>query len=403
MKINKLDVYLHQTLTGQLSIASTGELSFRYDESYLHQTQSPPLSFSLPLSDKNYSAVQCRPFFSGLLPEANLRSALARQLGISEKNDFSLLTALGGECAGAIALLPPSQPLLSLTPDYKVLNKAELKKVLKTMHQRPMIVGEDGLRLSLAGAQDKLPIAVIDDQIALPRNGAPSTHILKPINRDFLSLIENECFCLNLARTIGLNAVKATLHHCDNLMYLLVERYDRTLSEQGIIRLHQEDFCQALGIPPEMKYQREGGPAIKDCFNLLRKVSSLPVIDLKYLLQAILFNVIIGNNDAHGKNFSLLHMNKQIRLAPFYDLISTTHYKNLSAKMAMKIGSKYDFSRLFPRHFDQMSLEASLSPSLVRKELSSLIGKIKAAIAESPFTPDILMRGEKLLQRLQYD
>jgi len=267
------------------------------------------------------------------------------------------------------------------------------------MVQKPMLAGEDGVRLSLAGAQDKLAIAMVDGHIAIPIDGAPSTHILKPINRDFPSLIENECFCLQLARKIGLNAVEASIQETEGTPYLLVKRYDRISTDKGIQRLHQEDFCQALGITPEMKYQREGGPGLSDCFKLIRQVSSVPVIDIKALLQGVLFNVIIGNNDAHGKNFSLLYQGKQIRLTPFYDMISTVHYASLSTKMAMKMGSKYDFEHLFPRHIEQMAAEANLSIALVRDETIHILNKIQNNITASPFTAAILQRAERLRQR----
>lgn len=399
MKNHKLDVYLNQILTGQLSIDKYGDMSFAYEKNYLENENNPPISYSLPVQKESYTTRQCRPFFSGLLPEAQLRATIARQLGISEKNDFALLVAIGGECAGAVALLPQDVPIAQLNPGYRIIKNTEVLEILQTMHQRPMIVGEDGIRLSLAGAQDKLPVAIIDGNIAIPMNGAPSTHILKPINRDFTSLIENECFCLNLAKKIGLNTVEAAIHYVESTPFLLVKRYDRVEAAQGIQRLHQEDFCQALGISPEMKYQREGGPQISDCFRLIKKVSSLAVIDVKELLQGILFNVIIGNNDAHGKNFSLLYQGHQIRLAPFYDLISTAYYPALATKMAMKIGSKYDFDSLFPRHFEQMATDSLLSAALVRKEVLAMISKLQKNIIDSPYTSVIVQRAEKLLLR----
>lgn len=401
MKNHNLDVYLNQILAGQLSIDAHGDMSFVYDDDYLENKKNIPLSRSLPVQKKLYSMQQCRPFFSGLLPEAHMRTAIARQLGISEKNDFALLAAIGGECAGAVMILPQNTSIVQLKPDYRIIKKQDVLEILQTMHQRPMIVGEDGIRLSLAGAQDKLPVAIIEGNIAIPMNGAPSTHILKPINRDFPTLIENECFCLNLAQKIGLNAVDAAVHYADDTPYLLVKRYDRVETEQGIQRLHQEDFCQAMSISPEMKYQREGGPQISDCFSLIREISSLPVFDLKELLQGILFNVIIGNNDAHSKNFSLLYHGSKTRLAPFYDMISTVYYPNLASKMAMKVGSKYDFNGLFPRHFTQMAEEALLSSALVRKEVLNLVSKIQKNITASSFTSIILQRADKLFQRFQ--
>lgn len=396
-----MNVYLNQTLTGQLSIDSYGDMTFIYNEAYLENKNNLPLSRSLPLQKAAYIAKQCHPFFGGLLPEAHLRISIARQLGISDKNDFALLAAIGGECAGAVSLLPESLPPGGLQPDYHLVDDNAMLNILQTMRQKPMLAGEDGIRLSLAGAQDKLAVAIIDGHIAIPMNGAPSTHILKPINWNYPSLIENECFCLELARKIGLNTAEASLHKADNTPYLLVKRYDRVKTEKGIQRLHQEDFCQALGISPEMKYQREGGPGISDCFQIVRNSSSLPVVDIKQLLQAVLFNLIIGNNDAHGKNFSFVYKGQQTRLAPFYDLISTIYYPNLATKMAMKIGSRYDFDGLFPRHIVQMSEDAMLSSALVRKETQRIIAKIQTHITESPFTPTILQRAEKLSQRIR--
>jgi len=398
----KLAVYLYKTLTGTLSISTIGDMLFTYDPAYCENKKNLPLSQSLPLRETPYDAQQSRPFFSGILPEAHLRASIARQLGISEKNDFALLAAIGGECAGAISLTPFSSSV-AFNPDYRIIDDAAVASLLQTMIQKPMLAGEDGIRLSLAGAQDKLAVAIIDGQIAIPLGGAPSTHILKPINRDFPSLIENECFCLQLAKKIGLNTAEAAIHQAGENPYLLVKRYDRIIEDNTIERLHQEDFCQALGIIPEMKYQREGGPGLAACFQLIRKVSSRPVADLKMLLQGVLFNLIIGNNDAHGKNFSLLYEGHQIRLAPFYDMISTVYYPALASKMAMKVGSKYEFESLFPRHIMQMASEANLSKSLVRKETLSMINKIEDNITESPYRAVILERANKLALRFELE
>jgi serine/threonine-protein kinase HipA len=399
--MKKLDVYLNQILTGQLSMDVHGDMAFIYDKEYINGNNYA-LSHSLSLREEAFNAKECRPFFSGILPEANLRTSIARHLGISEKNDFALLSAIGGECAGAVSLLPSPSNLTDLRPEYKILSDNALADILTKMHQRPMIAGEDGVRLSLAGAQDKLPVAIINGQVAIPLGGAPSSHILKPINRDFPSLIENECFCLQLAQRVGLNAVESSLHQVKGNTYLLIKRYDRVATEQGVQRIHQEDFCQALGIVPEMKYQREGGPGLAACFQLIREVSTLPVVDIKMLLQGSLFNLIIGNNDAHGKNFSLLYQGSHIRLAPFYDMISTIFYPELATKMAMKIGSRYDFDGLFPRHIMQMAEEAGLSASLVQKEAIHMIQKIQENIIHSPYSAIILQRADKLKQRFQH-
>ena len=151
---NELNVYLHQLLAGHLRIEPDGEMVFTYNPAYTKDKQNHPLSQSLPLRLETYNAKQCRPFFSGILPEAHLRIAIARQLGISEKNDFALLAGIGGECAGAVSLLPSGSKLNSLQAEYRILDDLALVNILQTMHQKPMIAGEDGIRLSLAGAQD---------------------------------------------------------------------------------------------------------------------------------------------------------------------------------------------------------------------------------------------------------
>jgi serine/threonine-protein kinase HipA len=395
VNMKTLAVYLHKTLVGSLALTNNN-MEFKYHDAYIENNHNQVISQSLPLTNKIYTSAECRPFFSGILPEAQLRATIAKQLGISEKNDFALLSAIGGECAGAISLFAENLNPEKLQADYKILSSKQLINILENMHQKPMIAGEHGIRLSLAGAQDKLPIALIDGKIAIPLNGAPSTHILKPINREFPSLIENEFFCLNLAKKLGLPTAEASLQQISQHKYLLIKRYDRVMIQNNIERLHQEDFCQALAIPPEIKYQRAGGPNLKSCFNLLRQVSSVPALDLKVLLQGVFFNLIIGNNDAHGKNFSLLYTKKELRLAEFYDLISTIHYPILSTKMAMKISSKYDLQTLCKRHIEQMAIEAELSTNLVLKELQQMLLKIRQHLNDSPYTSAIIKRLEKL-------
>jgi serine/threonine-protein kinase HipA len=233
---------------------------------------------------------------------------------------------------------------------YRKLTDHGLEALLKELPARPLLAGEQGIRLSLAGAQDKLAIRVEDDAICLPLGGAPSAHILKPNVERFEGVVSNEAFCMRLAAAAGLPAAAVEIRKTGDLEFLLVERYDRhhRPGADGAPvpeRLHQEDFCQPLGIVPEHKYQKEGGPSLKACFALLREVSSAPVIDLAHLLNAVIFNYVVGNNDAHGKNFSLVcrgsAADRQIRLSPLYDVVSTVCYPSLSPEMAMRIGSEY--------------------------------------------------------------
>jgi serine/threonine-protein kinase HipA len=196
-----------------------------------------------------------------------------------------------------------------------------------------------------------------------------------------------------LAATAGLPTAKAESRTVDGIEYLMVERSDRTHRQVAagapvLERLHQEDFCQALGIVSEMKYQKEGGPSLKQCFGLLREVSSAPVIDLARLLDAVIYNYLIGNNDAHGKNFSLLRhdagtANEQIGLAPLYDLVSTIHYPGLSLDMAVKIGREYSSEKVTPQNFDRLAEEAGLAKPIVRQRVPDLANTLIASLAKT--------------------
>ena len=232
---------------------------------------------------------------------------------------------------------------------------------------RPMLAGEDGLRLSLAGAQSKLPVLLIDGQIALPAPGQPTSHILKPPIARFAGTTENEYFCMSLARAVGLDVAPVEMRTVGGRSFLLISRYDRATGPAGeVTRLHQEDFAQALGVPSHRKYASEGGPNFPDCFAVLRRAATRPPRDILRLLDAAIFNLIIGNADAHAKNFSLLHKDGAITLAPLYDLLSTVIYPELSPKLAMKIGGKSVLDDIEARHWDRFATDAQLGAPFVR-------------------------------------
>ncbi len=391
-----LDVYLHEKLTGHLFQDAHGELGFAYAEPWLHSQAAQPLSHSLPLRAEPFSRRECRGFFAGILPEEGKRLLIAKNLGISGRNDFAMLEQIGGECAGAVTFITAGQVLPNRKEDhYRRLSEGELAAILRELPRRPLLAGEDGIRLSLAGAQDKIAVQVSNGVISIPLDGAPSTHILKPAIEHFEGLVYNEALCMKLARAVGLKVAEVEIGRAEDIDYLLVKRYDRYESAETpgepakLQREHQEDFCQALNVPPENKYQNEDGPSLKQCFELLRSVSSLAVRDLQGLLDAVIFNYLIGNHDAHGKNFSLLYSSENrpgrtTRLAPLYDLLSTVYYPQLSPKMAMKMGGEYRSDRLRPSHFETFAEEAGLSKALVRKRVVELAGLLKAALAEVP-------------------
>ena len=369
-----LDVYLHHDLVGHLIQDDDGQMVFDYAESWLANPNAAPLSHSLPLRSERFKRKECRGFFAGILPEESKREIIARNLGVSARNDFTLLEKIGGECAGAVTFLPQNEaPPLEEDYRYRALSDAELAAILETLPLRPLMAGDEGIRLSLAGAQDKIAVHVAGDRISVPLDGAPSTHILKPAIARFEGVVFNEAFCMQLAVAVGIPSAAISVRQVQGIDYLLVERYDRTRDDQGDIhRLHQEDFCQAQGIVSEMKYQSEGGPGIKHCMALLREASAMPVIDLGRLLDAVIFNFLVGNNDAHGKNFSLLYQGKTTRLAPLYDVLCTAYYPEVTKKMAMKIGSEYESEKIYPHHFEKLAEESGLGKALVKNRVQEM-------------------------------
>jgi len=380
----KLHVYLNQNLAGLLVQNDGGQLEFTYLPDYASYSEAIPLSHSLPLRPEMFVAKECRGFFSGILPEETNRDIIAKNLGITAKNDYSMLKEIGGECAGAVTFLSEEAEPNPLDYSYRHLNELELVNVINQLPQRPLLAGEENVRLSLAGAQVKLTVLVDGDKIAIPLQDAPSTHILKPASAYFEGLVYNEAFCMMLADLCGLPTAKVEVRIAGKDEFLLIERYDRkefigelpSKEFRFKERLHQEDFCQALGILSQHKYQKEGGPSLKDCFNLVSETSRIPLLDRQRLLDAVIFNFLIGNNDAHGKNFSYTYHFKggviEARLAPLYDLVCTAFYPNLDRNMAMKIGGESLMSKINLKKFEKFAVEAFLSKPQVKNRVQHL-------------------------------
>lgn len=414
-----LDVWFYDRKAGRLTQDNSGRLLFAYATEYLEAEQHWPLSVSLPVQDREFDDAVTRPFFSGLLPDEFVREKIARLIGVSPRNPFSLLEAVGGECAGAISFYPEGElPHRENPEDVLILDEGKLDEVFEELKRRPLFAGERDIRLSLAGTQDKLAVRMIDGQLALMRGGAPTTHILKPLivgQERIKDSVHNELFCLQLARRCGLAAASVEIRFTDKQPYLLVERYDRQWQGGHVVRLHQEDFCQALSVPPENKYEREGGPSIPASLDVIQKHSIQPVPDRLAFLNIVIFNYLIGNADAHGKNFSFLHEKGKPRLAPAYDLLCTAVYPDLSAKMAMRIGGKYLPDQVFLRHWHRLVADTAGAKRAMEKTLADMAKKtadqalqLRAELTESGIKSGIFdavlgvirTRSESLLKQL---
>ncbi len=244
--------------------------------------------------------------------------------------------------------------------------------------------------------------------MSLPLGGAPSTHVLKPNVERFEGVVFNEAFCMRLAAAAGLPAAAVESREVGGISYLLVERYDRHHrpvpdGAPVVERLHQEDFCQALGIVSEQKYQKEGGPSLRQCFALLRDVSSVPAIDVARLLDDVVFNYVVGNNDAHGKNFSLVYRpggagEIEVRLSPLYDVVSTIYYSELRRDMAMRIGEQYSSEKVTRRDFEKLADDAKLGKALVRARLTEATERVVAALANVPATSPVAEKVADLIR-----
>ena len=388
--MSTLHVFWDDKLVGHLSSAGGPEMTFQYSAHYLARGNARAISLSLPLQAEAFDPASSKSWFANLLPEGEIRGHVARRLGVSARNEYAILDGIGGDCAGALRLIPEAHQV-DQKDGLVPLPWDELEaKIAAT--PRPsllaLVLQNGELRLSLAGAQDKLPVHFSRGELALPSGDIPSTHLLKVSSGDFPGLVENELFCLKLAKKAGLDVPHAELAPTETPI-LLVQRYDRRVHADGRIgRLHQEDFCQALGIPPETKYENEGGPSLAQLFGVLSRGSRSPLPDKKKLLQWVFFNFLIGNADTHAKNISFLHgefgERGGPRLAPFYDLVCTQVYEQLSPRLAQKIGGEYRHRYVAGRHWDRLAEAIGVKPGYLRATGLEMCGRVEGGV-ESVF------------------
>jgi serine/threonine-protein kinase HipA len=372
-------VRIADATVGRLWLDQRKQFQFQYDPAWLERSRIP-LSLSLPLRSAPYLDDQSHSFFANLLPEERIRVVIARNLGISPNNDFGLLERIGGDCAGAVSLSPDDGRRSQEPSRYRQLSDDELFAIIRELPQRPLLAGEKGIRLSLAGAQKKLPVFYDGERFSLGYGSCPSNHIIKPAIDNLDGSVENEAFCMALAREVGLEVPRSFIHEHEEDKIFVVDRYDRVATAQGTQRLHQEDFCQALGIPPEFKYESEGGPSLAACFDLVRRASAKSGRDVLSLLDWVVFNYLIGNSDAHGKNISLLLLPEGPVLAPFYDQPSTRIYAHygLSQGLAMKIGGESDPAAVRKEHWERFAAEVGIKPRLVLSRVGDLAKRVEA-------------------------
>jgi serine/threonine-protein kinase HipA len=400
--LNDERVAVVQRERGRLRLSYTSEAMQRYELGL------PLLSLSLPLTTESYPQGLTRAFLDGLLPEGESRRVLARDLGLQEADTFGLIQALGRDCAGALVIQPAADaaPGLPTTLTAEPLSDDDIADLVANLRSAPLGAG-GRVRISLAGVQEKLLLTRMPDgRWGRPVDGTPSTHILKPEIAGYPATIENEAFCMRLAHALGMEVAPVETTQISNRKLIVVERYDRVVGPGGgVKRLHQEDLCQATGLPPQQKYEADGGPSLRRMAGLIEAATSRD--SLERLLQAVTLDVVIGNGDAHAKNFSILHTESgALRLAPLYDLMSTLHYGD--DYLAMHIDGVQRTNHVTAHRLineaTRWGLARGRATAIVRDVLDRIPNGVERARRETPGVPDgILSIIEQQLERLQGD
>jgi len=378
-----LEVRYQAQRVGTIKSDAAGRFCFSYQTEWLASPSAFPVSVTLPLQAGEVEGGPAHAFFANLLPEGSVREAVCRRLGISEANDTELLRAIGGECAGALSIVDPAAPPADLENHYEELDPKRLRK-LGTDEIVPLLIGGPTTRLSLAGAQDKLPVALIKGTLHLPIGASASTHILKLPNSRYAHMPVNEAYVLGLAAHVGMQCVSARLVSVTDPPSLLVERYDRLTSADPwpVRRIHQEDLCQALGLPPSQKYEQEGGPSFAQVLGVMRRHVVDPLRDVQRLIEWQAFNVVVGNSDGHGKNLSIVYDDGAARLAPFYDLLCTREYARVDRSLAMSVGGRRDPDQLDAEQWARFAIDSEMRPRVVLDIVGSVVARISDDITE---------------------
>lgn len=341
---------------------------------------TPLLSLSLPVSSRRYTQGIVRPFLDGLLPEGESRKSIARDVHIPERDTYRLIRALGRDCAGAVLIQPTEDPAppAPTTTTAEPLSPDEIEVLIRDLKSAPLGVGRR-VRISLAGVQEKLVLTRMPDgSWGRPVDGTPSTHILKPEIAAFPDTVENEAFCMRVAKHLGLNVAFVETTEIGGRKLIVIERYDRVVATDGTVqRIHQEDFCQAIGAAPETKYEEDGGPSLLRIAGILRNVATPD--SLERLLEAVTVNALIGNGDAHAKNFSLLHTDDgALTLAPLYDLMCTLYYGD--DRLAMHIDNIHRTNRLTVARIVNEAVRWGLSRDRATEIVTNLLDKAPSAL-----------------------
>ena len=393
-----LNVFLNSRLVGQLRRETSGAITFQYDRSWLEWQPALPVSLSLPLREQPYVGAPVLAVFENLLPDNDsLRRQIAARARAQGTDAYSLLGAIGHDCVGALQFLPPDvQPTPAGVIDAVPVSGRQIGVILDNLATAPLGITEDeSFRISIAGAQEKTALLRWNGRWCKPRGTTATTHIFKPsIGKlpngvDLTSSVENEYLCLKILNALGLSAAKGEMQTFGDRRVLIVERFDRLwTADQRLLRLPQEDSCQALSVPPSLKYESDGGPGITNILKLLRG-SDEPLSDQRSFLKANIVFWLMGATDGHAKNFSIfLSPGGRFRMTPLYDVISAQPSVNSKQilwkqfRLAMAFGAKphYQIRQIAPRHFFQTGDQAGVGRQVIESVIQELLDRASPAV-----------------------
>lgn len=393
MSADRLAVWLYGDWIATIVRDSGGRPRLRYTEEAFakYELGVPLLTLALPLVDREYPQGVVRTFLDGLLPEGAAREVIATDLRLAPEDTFGLIEALGRDCAGALVIQPDGAvaPKRPTTRQAQRLDETELADLVRHLRSAPLGIGPK-VRVSLGGVQEKLLLARMpDDRWGSPVDGTPSTHILKPEIRGYPGSVENEAFCMRVAKYLGFEVANVETTEIAGRRMIVVERYDRIVAADGtVVRVHQEDLCQAMGKHPREKYQVDGGPSLKAIADVLAPTVAVGAA-LERLLEATVLSVMLGNGDAHAKNFSLIHKdNGALQLAPLYDLMCTLAYGD--EMLAMYIDDVRRTDRVTRDRIVNEAASWGMSRKRATELVGSVLGRAEEAIATAQAeTPDL--------------
>jgi serine/threonine-protein kinase HipA len=389
----ELVVLVHDEPLGVVTQLQSGRLAFEYDRSWQNAVDAFPLSLSMPLGQQTHPHSVIQAYIDGLLPDdANVRKGIARHYKLPSDTPFRLAAAVGEDLAGAVQMVPHRKlSSMKRRGGTTLVSEETLDEWFSSRKRNLGLVQitEDAGFFSLAGAQTKKALCYVNGKWFEPKGRTPTTHIVKPPVPGFDGQVENEHFCLRLASRVGLPTCRSEVMHIAGKPYIVVERYDRQrrkgarllpLTEAGgtVVRLHQEDMCQALAVPPERKYQAEGGPGMKAIMAILSGSGS-PGVDRSRFMRACAFNFIILGTDAHAKNFSILIEHGRYRLAPLYDVISLLPYKRdvlNSRVLAMSVGGQNKWRMMRLGHWQNAATENKYPSDEIVNHLRDLLRRL---------------------------